>query len=169
LNKILVKSCYPLPHIDDLLDQLKNETYFTRLDLRSDYHQIRIFEGDIWKIAFKTKQGLFEWLFMPFGLCNAPATFMQFMNGVFIPFIHDFVIVYLDILIFGKSWEYHVDHVRKFLDILKKKKLCLKMSKCEFGKTSLVYLGCIVGGDKVKIDPSKFEAIMRTIVIDCYL
>jgi hypothetical protein len=162
LNKIMVKNHYPLPRIDDLLDQLKNATYFTKLDLRSGYHQVRIFEDDIWKTAFKTKQGLFEWLVMPFGLCNAPATFMWVMNDVFRPFIDDFVIVYLDdILIFSKSWEDHVKHVRKVLDVLKKEKLCLKMSKCEFGKTSLVYLGYIVGGGELKIDPSKVEAIMK--------
>jgi hypothetical protein len=89
LNQIMVKNRFPLPHIDDLLDQLKNTTSFTRLDLRSGYHQVRIFENDIRKITFKTKQGLFEWLGMSFGLCNAPATFMQGMNDVFRPFIDD--------------------------------------------------------------------------------
>jgi hypothetical protein len=128
LNKITVKNHYPFPRIDDLLDQLKNATYFTKLDLRSGYHHLRIFEGDIWKTAFKTKQGLFEWLVMPFVLCNAPATVMHVMNDVFRPFIDDFVIAYLDgILIFNKSWEDHVKHVRKVLDVLKKEKLCLKM------------------------------------------
>eukprot|EP00253_Pinus_taeda_P028538 PITA_28538 len=162
LNKITVKNRYPLPRIDDLLDQLKNDRYFTKLDLRSGYHQVRIEESVIWKIAFKTKQGLFEWLVMLFGLCNAPATFMRVMDDKLRPFLDDFVIVYLDdILIFSKSREDHVMHVRKVLDVLKKNQLFLKMSKCEFGKTSLVYLGHIVGGGALRIGPAKIEAIVK--------
>jgi hypothetical protein len=100
----MVKNHYPLPRIDDLLDQLKNVLYFTKLDLRNGYHHIRNEEGDIWKTAFKTKKGLFEWLVIPFGLCNAPTTFMRVMNDVFRPYIDDFFIVYLDdIFIFSRT------------------------------------------------------------------
>eukprot|EP00253_Pinus_taeda_P034949 PITA_34949 len=113
LNKITIKNRYPLPHIDDLLDQLKEAIYFSKLDLHSGYHQVRVAEQDAWKIAFKTKQGLYEWLVMPFGLTNAHATFMRLMNDVLKPFLDDFVIVYLDdIMIFSKTWEGHLKHVK---------------------------------------------------------
>jgi hypothetical protein len=162
LNKITVKNRYPFPRIDDLLDQLKHVVYFTKLDLISGYHQIRVDEHDIWKNSFKTKQGLFEWLVMPFGLTNAPTTFMWVMNDLFRPFIDEFVIVYLDdILIFSRTREEHVQHVRKILSTLQREKLFVKLSKCEFGKTSLVYLGYIVGGGWLKIDPSKFHVIVN--------
>jgi len=140
LNKITVKNRYPLPHIDDLLDQLKNAVYFTKLDLRSGYHQFRVTEHDAWKTTFKTKQGLFEWLVMPFGIFNALTTFMRVMNDVFSHFLDDFVIVYLDdILVFSETWDEHVRHVKQVLDTLQREKLYVKMSKCEFGKTAPVY------------------------------
>jgi hypothetical protein len=146
LNKITVKNRYPLPRIDDLIDQLKDAKYFTKLDLRSGYHHIRIAKGDTWNTTFKTKQGLFEWMVMPSRLCNAPTTFMRVMNDVISPFIDDCVIVYLDdISIFIKSREEHVRHVKQVLDALKKENLFLNMSKCEFENTSLAYLGHIVG------------------------
>jgi hypothetical protein len=132
------------------------------LDLHSGYHQIRVIEHDAWKISFKTKHGLFEWLVMPFWVCNAPTTFIHLMNDVFRPFLDDFVIVYLDgILIFSGTWDGHVRHVKQVLDTLQREKLYVKLSKCEFGKTTLVYLDHIVGGGQLKIDPSKIDVIVN--------
>jgi hypothetical protein len=132
------------------------------LDLRSRYHQIRVAEHDAWKTAFKTKQGLFEWLVMSFGICNAPTTFMRAMNYVFRPFLDECVIVYLDgILFFSGTWDEHVRHVKQVLDTLQRERLYVKMYKCEFDKTTLVYLGHIVGGGQLKIDPSKIDVIIN--------
>jgi hypothetical protein len=118
LNKIMVNNRYPLPRIDDFLDQLKDAKYFTKLYFRSRYHQIRIVEGDTWKIDFKTNQGLFERMVVPFGFCNAPTTFMRVMNDVLRPFIDDCMILYLDdIFIFRKYREEHGRHVKKVLDV----------------------------------------------------
>jgi hypothetical protein len=162
LNKNTVKNRYPLPHIEDLLDQLKNVVYFTKLDLCSGYHQLRVAEQDAWKIAFKTKHVLFEWFFMSFGLCNASTTFMRVMNDVFRPFLDDFVIVYLDdILIFSRTWDGHVRYVKNVLDSFQRENIYVKLYKCEFGKTALVYLGHIVGGGQLKIDPSKIDVIVN--------
>jgi hypothetical protein len=120
-----------------------------------------IVEGDTWKTTFKTKQSLFEWMVIPFGLCNAPATFMRVMNDVLRRFLDDCVIVFLDdIFIFNNSHEEHVMHVKQVLDVLKKEFCFLKIFKCEFGKTSLVYLGHIVGGEELKNDPSKVKVIL---------
>ena len=130
--------------------------------MHSGYHQVRVAKQDSYKTALKTKQGLYEWLVMLFGLTNAPATFVTVMNDVLRPFIDDFVIVYLDdILIFNKTWEEHLKHVKQTLDVLKRENLYVKLSKCEFGKTSLNYLGHIIGGGELKIDPSKATAIVN--------
>ena len=113
LNKITINNCYPLTRINYLLNQLKDAVYFSKLDLQSGYHQIRVAEQDVWKTSFKMRQGLYEWMVMPFGLTNALATFMQVMNDVFRPFIDDFVIVYLDdILVFSRTQDEHVKHVK---------------------------------------------------------
>ena len=119
LNKISVKNSYPLPQINELSDSLKGAKFFTKLNLKSRYHQIPIESSDVWKMDFKAKEGLLEWLVIPFGLTNAPTTFMRYMDELLRPFISKCVIVYLDnILIFSRSWEEHVRQIQQVFDTL---------------------------------------------------
>nr|GFA74218.1 putative reverse transcriptase domain-containing protein [Tanacetum cinerariifolium] len=133
LNKLTIKNRYPLPRIDDLFDQLQGSQYFSKIDLRSDYHQLRVREEGIPKTAFRTRYGHFEFTVMPFGLTNAPEVFMDLMNRVCRPYLDKFVIVFIDdILIYSKSKEEHEVHLKLILELLKKEKLFEKFSKCEF-------------------------------------
>jgi hypothetical protein len=116
LNKIIIRNRYPIPHIYDLLEKLKGEKYFSKIDLKSGYHQVPIEPSDMWKTTFKSKEGIFEWLVMPFRLTNAPATFMRIMDDILWPFTNSFVVLYLDdILIFIQTWEEHLHHIRQVL------------------------------------------------------
>lgn len=160
LNKITIKNRYPLPRIDELFDRLQGAKYFSKIDLRSGYHQIRIADEDIPKTAFRTRYGHFEFLVLPFGLTNAPATFMTLMHDIFRPYLDDFIVIYLDdILVFSKTKEDHIQHLRTVLEVLRKHQLYAKLSKCDFLKTEVDFLGHVVTPEGIKMDPKKLTAI----------
>jgi hypothetical protein len=160
LNKITIKNKYPIPRIDDLMDQLKGATIFSKIDLRSGYHQVRIHPEDVQKTAFRTRYGHYEYLVMPFGLTNAPATFMNVMNEVLKPLLDICVIVYIDdILVYSKNVEEHEKHLRQVLEILRKNKLYGKLSKCEFFKEHVEFLGHQISSKGIAVESKKIQAI----------
>ncbi|GJT29703.1 putative reverse transcriptase domain-containing protein [Tanacetum coccineum] len=142
LNKLTVKNRYPLPRIDDLFDQLQGSSVYSKIDLRSGYHQLRVREEDISKTAFRTRYGHYEFQVMPFGLTNAPAVFMDLMNRVCKPYLDKFIIVFIDdILIYSKNKQEHEEHLKIILELLKKEELYAKFSKCEFWIPKVQFLG----------------------------
>ena len=145
LNRVTVHNKYPLPRIDELLDRLRGARLFTKIDLRSGYHQIRVHPSDVHKTAFRTRYGHFEFLVLPFGLTNAPATFMHLMHSIFREYLDDFIIIFLDdILVYSKGLGDHIHHVRQTLEILRQNSLYAKVSKCAFFQSSVEYLGHVV-------------------------
>jgi len=162
LNKYTIKNRYPLPRIDDLINQLRGALVFSKIDLRSGYQQIRVKAEDIPKTAFRTRYSHYEYQVMPFGVTNAPAVFMDYMNRIFHPFLDSFVVVFIDdILIYSKTFEEHEKHLIAVLQILKDKKLYAKLSKCEFWLEEIKFLGHIISKEGVSVDPTKVEAVLQ--------
>ncbi|GJU49283.1 putative reverse transcriptase domain-containing protein [Tanacetum coccineum] len=160
LNKLTVKNRYPLPRIDDLFDQLQGSSVYSKIDLRSGYHQLRVREEDIPKTAFRTRYGHYEFQVMPFGLTNAPAVFIDLMNRVCKPYLDKFVIVFIDdILIYSKNKKEHEEYLKQILELLKKEELYAKFSKCEFWIPKVQFLGHVIDSKGIHVDPAKIESI----------
>jgi len=160
LNRVTVKNKYPLPRIDDLFDQLRGASVFSKIDLSSGYHQIPVRESDIPKTAFSSRYGHYEFKVIPFGLTNAPAVFMDQMNRTFQEYLDQCVVVFIDdILIYSKSEEEHSEHLRLILDILRKQKWFAKFSKCEFWLSQVAFLGHVISSKGIMVDTTKSKAV----------
>jgi len=162
LNAVTIKNKYPLPRIDDLLDQLKKAKFFSKIDLRSGYHQMKIRPCDIPKTTFVTRYRKYEFNVMSFGLTNAPAYFMNMMNKVFMEELDKFVVVFIDdILIYSETAEEHAEHLRIVLENLRQNQLYAKFSKCEFWLEKVAFLGHVLTAEGVVVDPAKIEAVLE--------
>ena len=160
LNQVTIKNKHPLPLISETLDRLSRAKVFSKLDLKDAYHHIRICKGDEWKTAFRTRYGHFEYMVMPFGLANAPATFQAYINRALAGLVDIFCVVYLDdILIYSKSIEDHREHVMQILKRLRRFQLYANLKKCKFSTTKVEFLGFIISTDGVLMDPRRVEAI----------
>ena len=162
INKVTVKTKYPLPRIEDLFDQLRGASVFSKIDLRSGYYQLRVKEVDVPKTTFRTRYGHYEFIVMPFGLTNAPAAFMDLMNRVFRPYLDQFVVVFIDdILVYFKDAQEHEHHLRIVLQTLRENQLFAKLSKCDFWLKEVSFLGHIVSVEGIRVDSVKIEAIVN--------
>jgi hypothetical protein len=162
LSKVTIRNKYPLPRINDLFNQLGGASIFSKIDLRSGYHQVRIKGEDIHKTSFRTRYGNYEFVLVPFGLTNAPATFMCLMNNVLSKFLDKFKLVFIDDrLIYSKNREEHEEHLRLVLQVLREHQLYAKLNKCDFFQKQIHYLGHVLSEEGVAIDPDKIMSIME--------
>lgn len=161
LNVVTIKDRFPIPTVEDMFDELHGATYFTKLDLRASYHQVRVHHFDVPKTTFRTHNGHYEYLVMPFGLCNAPSTFQDIMNSIFRPYLRKYILVFFDdILISSPNWEMHLAHVRTTLEILRHHQFFYQGKKVCFGQQELKYLGHIVTYQGVKVDQEKIDTMV---------
>ena len=159
---MIVKKKYPLPRIEDLFDQLKGVSVFSKIDLQLGYYQLRVKDVNVPKTAFRTRYGHYEFLIMSFGSTNAPIAFMDLRNRVFHPYSDQFVVVFIDdIFVYSKDAQDHEQHLRMVLQILRKKKSFAKSSKCEFWLKEVSFLGHIVSTEGIRVDLTKIEAIVN--------
>ena len=162
LNRATIRNQYSLPRIDELCDQLHGSQVYSKIDLRSGYHQLRVWENDVSKTAFRMRYVHYEFLVMPFGLTNAPTVFMDLMNRVFSSYLDKFVIVFInDLLVYSGSPEEHAEHLRTVLQILRVRQLYAKFSKCQFWLDKVAFLGHVISTESVSVDPQKIEAIVN--------
>jgi hypothetical protein len=162
LNKVTIKNKYPMPQIDDLFDQMKGASVFSKNDLGSRYHQLRIQEADIPTTTFRTRYGLYEYTVMSFGLMNAPAYFMYLVNKVFMEYLDKFVMVFInDILVYSKTEEEHEEHLRLILEKLRTNQLYAKFSKSEFWLMQVAFLSHVISAGGVSIDPGKVRDVLN--------
>jgi hypothetical protein len=162
LNEVTIKNKYPLPRIEDLFDQMTGASVFSKINLQSGYHQLKIRESDIPKTAFRTRYGLYEYTVMSFGLTNALAYFMYLMNKVFMEYLDRFIVVFIDdILIFSKTMEEHEEHLRLVLEKLRSNQLYAKFSKCQFWLTEVAFLGYVISAGGVSFDLSKVKDVLN--------
>jgi len=162
LNKLTIKNKYSLPRIDDLLDQLKGAGVFSKIDLRSGYHQILVRPEDVQNTTFRSRYGHYEYVVMPFGVTNAPVVFMDYMNRIFRPWLDKFVVVFIDdILIYSRTREEYADHLKVVLKILRDHQLYGKLSKCEFWLEEVQFLGHVISAKDIAVDPTKIETVLN--------
>jgi hypothetical protein len=162
LNRVTIKNKYPLPRIDDLFDQLKGASVFSKIDLLSGYHQLKVREEDVPKTAIRTWYGHYEFLVMPFGLTNAPSVFMDLMSRVFHEYLDTFVVVFIDdILVYSADRVKHEEHLRTVMEKLREKKLFAKIKKCEFWLEEVSFMGHVVNKNGLAVDPAKVKAVVE--------